>query len=370
MELEGDPGHAVGRGQARDLLPERDRLAPTGARGGPSRRPATGRTASRPSFRRARPPGQPDIVTIRSTPSSPASRIVSRISCFVGLAEDGVERPGRAVQGGDPEPPARLKASANLRLAAGIVEELADPEVRRATTGRRWRSRSIGAAAAGRRDRAPRRKTARGPSPCTGRDPSGGGSSGGSGAAGSGYAAGRVQRRPVVRSRCRRGRGRDRRDVGGGAPRARRGWRSRSSRGRGSRRGRIGPEFGRRPAPVRSSPPDDPPRHDRRLRGTLAADTELDFRLPVRSRPACSSCRSGRPGPRRIAAELGALWPEPSKPSTSARTTSAGWSPRLAPGVAACRLRIGLPRPPGRGDAGVRPAGRATWGPDPDRAAP
>jgi D-hydroxyproline dehydrogenase subunit beta len=76
----------------------------------------------------------------------------------------------------------------------------------------------------------------------------------------------------------------------------------------------------------------------------LAADPELDFRLPAE--PAGLLLVSlGTAGPRRIAAELGAAWPD-FEPEYLGPDDLHRLEPGLAPGLAACRLRIGLPVPP------------------------
>ena len=170
-----------------------------------------------------------------------------------------------------------------------------------------------------------------------------GGSSGRVGAAGSGYAAGRVQRRPVVRSRCRRGRRRDRRDVGGRVPRGGGAGGHPASRGRASRRGR--PAGTRASSSTRSIPPSGRSTSTRSApTATLAADGELDFRLPAE--PAGLLLVSlGTAGPRRIAADLAALWPA-FEPEYVGPDDLRRLEPALAPGLAACRLRIGLPVPP------------------------
>ncbi len=76
----------------------------------------------------------------------------------------------------------------------------------------------------------------------------------------------------------------------------------------------------------------------------LAADAELDFRLPAE--PAGLLLVSlGTAAPRRVAGDLAALWPA-FEPEYVGPDDLRRLEPGLAPGLAACRLRIGLPVPP------------------------
>ncbi len=85
----------------------------------------------------------------------------------------------------------------------------------------------------------------------------------------------------------------------------------------------------------------------------LAADGSLGFALPAE--PAgLLLVGLAESGPRRVAADLADLWPE-LEPEFVDPTVLRRLEPSLAPGVSACRLRIGYPVPPA---AGTRTFGR------------